>query len=164
MKYIKEYNWYIDPFDEEDWGEKDQDGTFITWLRKVYPDETEWDTITDIYCAYKHLTSLEGVENLTNLREIFCAYNQLTSLKGIESLYNLNTLWCYNNQLTSLKEIKNLTNLEWIYCSDNQLTTLEEIKNLNNLKYIDCSRNNFSDDYKKYIRNYCRDNNIVCSV
>jgi len=38
MKYIKEYNKYIDPYQEEDW-EAEEEPEFITWLKRKYPDK-----------------------------------------------------------------------------------------------------------------------------
>ena len=40
-----------------------------------------------------------------------CDSNKLTSLSGIENLTNLTVLECSNNQLDSLVGIRNLTNL-----------------------------------------------------
>jgi internalin A len=54
-------------------------------------------------------------------KELYCYNNQLTTLKGIENLTNLHTLYCDNNQLTSLKGIENLTYLKKLYYSNNQL-------------------------------------------
>jgi Leucine-rich repeat (LRR) protein len=105
-------------------------------------------------CCNNQLTSLEGIENLVNLKELYCYDNQLTSLEGIENLINLIELACDSNKLTSLEGIENLVDLKELYCSNNQLTSLEGIENLvkliknnkqikNNIKY------NFidSDDY-----------------
>jgi len=36
MKHIKEYNEYVDPFDEEDWDEVEPDGSFLSWLKIKY--------------------------------------------------------------------------------------------------------------------------------
>jgi Leucine-rich repeat (LRR) protein len=90
------------------------------------------------------LSSLEGIENLVNLKIICCNNNQLTSLKEIENLINLTQLNCNNNQLASLKGIENLNSLlflEYLNCYYNKLTSLEGIENLINLKELFCSDN-----------------------
>jgi len=62
MKYIKEYNEYVDPFDEEDWDEVEPDGTFLIWLKIKYPDESKWKDIKSINCSNQNLTDLIGIE------------------------------------------------------------------------------------------------------
>ena len=110
MKYIKEYNEYVDPFGEDDWDEVEPiepDGKFLTWLKIKYPDENKWKDIKDIYC---------GKQNLTDLI-------------GIDKLINLEILDCYNNQLTELDLSKNIK-LEYLYCHNNKLTELDITKNI----------------------------------
>ena len=83
MKHIKEYNEYVDPFDEDDWDEVEPiepDGTFLTWLKIKYPDESKWKDITRINCRRRKLTDLIGIEKLINLKHLYCEYNQLTEL------------------------------------------------------------------------------------
>ena len=67
-----------------------------------------------------------------------CSYKNLTNLDGIENLINLRALDCYNNLLTNLNGIENLVNLECLYCYDN----------------------NFSNDYKRYLKEHCKKKNI----
>ena len=138
MKYIKLFEQFVDPFDP--FGEEVlyKESTFLNWLKEKYPDETKWREIKGISCENNQLTSLEGIENLVNLR----------------------SLYCYNNQLTSLKEIENLVNLKILYCSRNQLTSLEGIENLVNLKYLYCYNNRFPNEYKEYLKNYCKEKGI----
>jgi Leucine-rich repeat (LRR) protein len=92
-------------------------------------------------CSSNNLTTLVGIENLTNLTTLYCYNNQLSSLAGIENLTNLKELYCNKNQLSSLAEIKNLTNLTILYCNNNQLTSLKSIKNLTNLITLYCNNN-----------------------
>ena len=105
MKYIKEYNEYIDPFNEEDWDEVEPlepDGTFLTWLKNKCPDDSKWKDIEELDCGYKKLTDLIGIEKLINLKYLFCDNNQLTELditKNIKLIY----LRCFNNKLTKLE-------------------------------------------------------------
>jgi Leucine-rich repeat (LRR) protein len=79
------------------------------------------------------LISLEGIENLINLKILLCCDNKITSFEEIENLVNLEKLYCHDNQLTSLEGIENLVNLKTLFCYDNQLTSLEGMENLVNL-------------------------------
>ena len=147
IKTFEQFN-ELDPYGEEDW-EIDNLPTVIQIARD---QNKPYDQITEFWCNDNQLTSLDGIENLVNLRWLFCFNNQLTSLDGIENLVNLRVLWCHDNQLTSLDGIENLVNLEVLWCHDNQLTSLDGIENLVNLRVLWCSDNQFSNKYKKYIR------------
>jgi Leucine-rich repeat (LRR) protein len=138
--YIKEQHLDMDPFDEEDW-EIDNLSPLLQSIRKVYGNKP-YDEIIELDCSVNHLTSLEGIENLVNLER----------------------LYCFNNQLTSLEGVENLVNLKYLYCGYNQLTTLEGLENLANLKYLYCKKNRFSEDYKIYLKDYCKNKNISLSI
>ena len=116
--YIKEHL-DIDPFGEEDW-DIDNLSPLLQIVRKTHNNKP-YDEILGLDCHNKELTSLEGVENLVNLKEFHCHNNQLTSLEGIEKLVNLRILRCEYD-------------------------------------------NNFSEDYKKYLKNYCRNKNIDLEI
>jgi len=81
----------------------------------------EQKTLTLLNCSDEGITSLEGIEQLVNLKELNCCNNKLTSLKGIEKLVNLEYLDCSHNNLTSLKGIENLDKLRYLYCHNNLL-------------------------------------------
>jgi len=84
----------IDPFGEEDWDEVEPDGTFLTWLKREYPDKNSWKKIKEIDCSNNNLTSLEGIENLRNLTH----------------------LWYYNNNFSN--DYKNYLKK---YCKENKI-------------------------------------------
>ncbi len=68
------------------------------------------------------ITSLEGLEGLTQLKEIYCNVNQIDSLKPLEELTNLHTLYCNYNLLSNLEGIgeQHADILENFYCMPNQ--------------------------------------------
>ena len=142
MKYIKEYNEYIDPFNEEDWNEVEPDGTFLTWLKINYPDEDTWKDITWINCSNKELTDLIGIDKLINLEVLYCYDNQLTKVDVTKNI-NLKTLNCHHNQLDELDVTKNI-NLETLYCNNNQLTELDISKNIK-LRVLYCRHNQLTE-------------------
>jgi Leucine-rich repeat (LRR) protein len=160
--YIKEQHLDVDPFNEEDW-DIDKLSLLLQIIRKQFGDKPH-DEITVLNGSNEQLTSLEGIENLVNLKYFHCDNNQLTSLEGIENSVKLEILACWNNQLTSLEGIENLVNLEILNCSFNQLTSLEGIENLVNLKILSCHNNNFSEDYMNYLKNYCENNKITLCI
>ena len=70
MRYLKifeEFN-IDDPFGEE---VEYKEPTFLNWLKEKYPDETTWDKIKNINCHHNYFSSLEGIENLVNLKYLY---------------------------------------------------------------------------------------------
>jgi Leucine-rich repeat (LRR) protein len=73
-------------------------------------------------CYNNGLTSLNGIENLTQLQYLYCGNNELTSLNRIENLTQLKELSCSQNRLTSLNGIENLTQLREVLFGENEIT------------------------------------------
>tara|TARA_Y100001954_G_scaffold127093_1_gene136270 strand:- start:2405 stop:2968 length:564 start_codon:yes stop_codon:yes gene_type:complete len=65
----------------------------------------------------------------------------LTSLKGLEKLTQLKTLYLIGNQLTSVKELEKLTQLTWLNLNGNKLTDVKGLENLDQLKDLDLYNN-----------------------
>ena len=122
MKYIKEYNEYVDPFNEDDWDEVEI-GSFLTWLKNKYPDENTWKDIKIVYCDYNNLTDLIGIEKLINLMFLNCQYNRLTKLDVSKNI-NLRELSCSYNQLRELDTSRNI-NLSHYHQLDNHNQNLK---------------------------------------
>ena len=163
MKHLKLFEQFNenDPFGEENWSYVHPDGTFLTWLKINYPDETSWDKLREIDCWNNQLTTLEGIEKLTSLERLYCSNNQLTTLEGIYNLTSLKELYCHNNQLTILEGIEKLTSLKYLICYNNQLTTLEGIEKLTSLRWLYCDNNQFSNNYKIYLKKLFITMNVI---
>ena len=106
-------------------------------------DHLEIDPYGEEDCDDDNLTPVLQIAKKQNkpydqITILDCSYKNLTNLYGIENLINLTRLDCYNNQLTNLNGIENLINLKFLY-----------------FWY-----NNFSDEYIKYLKKYCKEKNI----
>jgi len=99
------------------------DMTFKEWFNNNHKNADPL-TISNIDCSYNMLTSLQGLEDLVNLRRLYCSNNQITSLQGIEGLVKLEALYYYSNDMTSLQGIESLLNLKVLLCSNNKLNDL----------------------------------------
>lgn len=73
------------------------------------------------------ITSLDGIEFFTGLKELDCSENELTSI-DLSKLTKLTNLNCRNNKLTSLN-IENNTALTYLNSSKNKIDTLDIRKN-----------------------------------
>lgn len=75
----------------------------------------------------KGVSSLDGIEFFTGLKELDCSENDLTSI-DLSKQTALTSLKCNNNKLETLDVTKN-TNLTYLYCSKNKIDTLDIRKN-----------------------------------
>ena len=105
-------------------------------------------SVTWFSVSYKEISSLQGIEYFTELKQLYCSNNKITSL-DLSKNTKLTNLECDYSQLTSLDLSKN-TALHELHCVRNQLTSLDvsknaELKNLycnyNQLTSIDVSKN-----------------------
>jgi len=160
MKYIKEYkeiDWDNDDFDIE---EKDPDGTFIMWLKEEFSHKSEWSEIRSIYCYDENLDTLEGIQELINLREIDFEGNDIISISPLINLIKLTDLNCGHNKLSTLDGIDKLKNLKILNCANNLLTTIDGLETLDKLELLLVEDNNFDTEYVEYLLTYCDTNNI----
>lgn len=104
----------------------------------VKTNKAKIEGITELFIYGKQLTSLEGIENFTNLTTLNCNGNKLTTL-NVSALTKLTDLACSTNKLTEL-DLSALTNLTKLNCKSNLLTTLNVLP-LTKLTSLVCSSN-----------------------
>ena len=73
--------------------------------------KADLEKVTNLDLGDNKLTSVKGLENLTELRGLYLHDNQLTDVKGLENLTQLKDLRLQLNQLTEVKGLENLTKL-----------------------------------------------------
>ena len=76
------------------------------------------------------LTSVEGLEKLTQLGFLDLRNNKLTNVKGLERLTQLSELWLIKNKLTDVKGLKNLKELRKLNLRYNPDLTKAQIAEL----------------------------------
>ncbi len=120
------------------------DSNFRKFVKKYDRDQngilsqSELAKVTDLNCRGKSITSLEGIEHFTSLKELNCRDNQLTEL-DVSNNSELKSLDCRENQLTEL-DVSNNSELESLDCYENQLSALN-VSNHQALKTLSCSWN-----------------------
>ena len=120
------------------------DSNFREFVKKYDRDRNgtlskdELAKVTDLNCRGKSITSLEGIEHFTSLKELNCRDNQLTEL-DVSNNSELKSLDCRENQLTEL-DVSNNSELESLDCYENQLSALN-VSNHQALKTLSCSWN-----------------------
>jgi len=91
------------------------------------------------------ITSLGGIEYLTNLATLTFYNNQVDDISPLENLTNLETLRFGENLVSDLSPLQNLTNLKDLSFHYNQVSDISVLENLTNLKTIAFSGNQISD-------------------
>jgi len=87
----------------------------------------------------RSISSLEGIESFSNLKNLHCESNILSEL-DLSQNPNIETLQCGGGNLFSSLDLSGITNLRFIDCSYNGLTNLTINNNLN-LEVIFCDSN-----------------------
>ena len=76
------------------------------------------------------LTSVKGLEKLTQLTKLNLSQNELTDVKGLEKLTQLKSLMLQNNQLADVKGLEKLAKLEELNLYNNPDLTKAQIATL----------------------------------
>jgi Leucine-rich repeat (LRR) protein len=108
------------------------------------PDLTGLERLYGIDISDSLLKSLEGIEQLVNLKKLAISGKNLDTVDftPLSSLYNLETLYISGN-ITRLPDLAGLERLSSIRIYDSLLESLEGIKQLVNLKKLDINGENF---------------------
>ena len=99
--------------------------------------KADLEKVTELEFDGKQLTSVKGLEKLTQLESLHLPHNKLTDVKGLENLTQLKELPLDDNQLTSVKSLEKLTQLEGLWLPRNQLTDVKGLKKLTRLTELD---------------------------
>lgn len=87
------------------------------------------------------LTSLNGMQNITSIKDLSIYNTGLTSLNGLQGLTSLETLSLGgdpgNPSLTSLSGMPNVTSMKGIYIQNAPLTSLNGLQNITSLERLD---------------------------
>ena len=107
--------------------------------------KADYEKVTKLELDGMQMTSVKGLEKLTQLTELSLHRNQLADVKGLEKLTQLRMLVLSNNQLTSVKGLEKLAELEWLSLRFNQLTDVEGLEKLTQLKRLYLFGNELTD-------------------
>jgi Leucine-rich repeat (LRR) protein len=87
------------------------------------------------------LTSIDGVDNLTQLAELNLRENQIGRISGLDKLSKLGYLYLNENAIVKIEGLDNLTQLKYLDLSKNQIVKIEGLSNLAQLKKLDLDDN-----------------------
>ena len=98
--------------------------------------KVDYEKVTFLSLSNKQLTSVKGLEKLTQLKTLTLARNELTDVKGLEKLTQLTGLYLSDNQLTDVKGLEKLDQLTSLSLYKNQLTEVKGLEKLTQLKEL----------------------------
>ncbi len=87
-------------------------------------DFIEAENVTNINCANRTITSLEGIEYFVNLKSLNCSNNEIKEI-NLKSMSKLTTLNCYGNPIETLilDDCTALTSLSIINATTNSMSS-----------------------------------------
>ncbi|MCB1052513.1 MAG: hypothetical protein KDC71_18070 [Acidobacteria bacterium] len=83
--------------------------------------------IEEIHCTARDIQTLEGIQNMTQVKVLDVDQNALQTVQQIQGLTQLEVLELGENQIESLPDLANHTQLTYLYCSTNRLTQLPNL-------------------------------------
>ena len=92
--------------------------------------KADLEKVTELGIYNKQLTSVKGLEKLTQLEVLSLRNNKLTDVKGLEKLTKLEELYLSDNKLTNVKGLEKLTKLTRLTLSNNPDLTKAQIDQL----------------------------------
>jgi len=94
--------------------------------------------ITDAVAMHKriHPRNSGGIDSVTELNHLNCYRRKIRSIDGIEDLSGLRNLDVSNNQLVSIRPLLPLKHLEFLYLHDNPVRNIEDLQDMPSLKTV----------------------------
>jgi len=91
-------------------------------MRAIFPEDVSG--IEELDGNGRGMTSLEGIEYLSNLQDLYIDQNQISDLTPLQNLTHLQTLTFSNNQVGDLTPLGRLTNLQVLIFKNNEVKDL----------------------------------------
>ena len=79
------------------------------------------DTIKELSVRKKNISSIFGIENLTNLIHLDLSFNKINNIEPVRGLTNLLDLRLNSNQIRDIDPLRELTNLLSLHLDSNQI-------------------------------------------
>lgn len=103
--------------------------------------KSEVQGITSLSAISKEISSLTGIENLTNLTDLDLGRNKIADISLLKDLTSLKCLYLSNNLITDISPLIQISSLEKLYLNGNSIEDISSISMLTNLNQLDISFN-----------------------
>ena len=91
------------------------------------------------------IAEIEGLENLTHLKNLNLEYNQINKITGLEDFGDLVRLHLGHNQIEKISGLEHLTKLEELDLSYNRIREITRLAHLENLQKLNLSFNKITE-------------------
>jgi len=110
------------------------------------PTVADLNGITGYFFAgNSNISSIEGVQYLTNIPKLFLNKNQISDISAVSGLTNLISLDLEENQIIDISAVSDLTNLTSLDLDKNQISDISAISGLTDLSNLYLNDNQISD-------------------
>lgn len=106
--------------------------------------ECDVEGITNLEAVDAGITSLSGIEHLTNLTTLSLRYNFISDVTPLQNLTKLTSLLLFANNITSIAPLGNLRNLEVLDLNSNTVTSIGALSGLTKLVQLGLAENNIT--------------------
>lgn len=101
---------------------------------KLTKDDLE--KIQFLYIPSTNIVSLEGIHNLTNLREIQMKGNKVSDISPLSNITGIETILIYNNPIRDISSLKKLVNLKHLTIENGQVSNIDSVSELKELEHL----------------------------
>ncbi|EAD9710803.1 DUF5011 domain-containing protein [Listeria monocytogenes] len=109
------------------------------------PTQEEIATVETLSISGRNITSLDGLQYATNLKELYANHNDISDFTPISNLTSLTKLQIDETKITDTKQLSKLVNLTELNISTNNLNEIDGLKNMTKLESFFAYHNNISD-------------------
>lgn len=102
-------------------------------------------SLTELDASEAGVTSLQGIQNLVNLRVLDVTGNAISDLRPLSGLEILQVLFISSSGLTTLDGIQSLESLTFLDAHDNAIADLAPLARLTGLQFLDLTGNGIGD-------------------
>lgn len=103
------------------------------------------ENVHSLICNNKGIVSLEGIEELTELKTLFVSFNQIQNVDPISSLNKLKALYINGNEITDISALSNLTQLAVLGIQRNNIMDISALNQIDSLKKLNLRNNSIQD-------------------
>ncbi len=107
--------------------------------------EHEIPELKELDCSSKDISSLEGIEQLTDLEVLDLSYNNFKAFKELTKLDKLKELDLSGNNLLEITDLKNIQSVTTLRLSDTKFKDFTTVASLENLKVLYLNENSLTD-------------------
>ncbi|MEM1082006.1 MAG: hypothetical protein AAGH65_10540, partial [Pseudomonadota bacterium] len=102
---------------------------------------TQPSQLINLDCSNRGITSLVGIEALSNLQTLVLDQNPLSSITRLAQLTSLRSVSLSSTNVTTIDALQSLVNLESLIIANTGLTSLMPLANLNQLESVHAQNN-----------------------